>query len=113
MKKITLLSLLLVYVHLAAAQVGLTGRRINVDSLEKVLAKKGEDTAKVNVLNMLAMEYRLSDPDKGAITAVQAFTLAEKLGYPQGMMSACNQLGIIYKNKSEFDKALGYYQKGL
>ena len=97
----------------ASAQAGITGRKINLDSLENLLRKAKEDTNKVILLNTLATEYKLKDPDKGIITAIEAFTLAEKLHFPQGEMSACNQLGIIYKNKSEYEKALSYYTKGL
>ena len=115
MKKALYIFLLLQIIFLTRglSQPGITGKKANLDSLEKELAKAKEDTNKVLILNTLAVEYKLKDPKKAIKTLEEALALAEKLNYVVGEMAAYNQLGVVAKNQSEYDKALDYYNKGL
>src|ERR1051326_8230016 len=81
-----------------------SGKKAKVDSLEKILAASKDDTNKVILLNTLAPEYKIKDPDKAIKTAEQALALAQKLDYPSGEAWAYVQLGNGYKSKSEFDR---------
>lgn len=82
-----------------------------LDSLEKELPNLPIDSAKVEYIADLAFQYRYFDPDKGIKLASDAYNLSRAISWKQGEAYAFNSLGVNYKSKSEYDKALEYYQK--
>ena len=65
--------------------------------------------SRVNVLNEFAKILINNEPQK-ALDHTRDLT---KLGYKSGVASCYNNLGVPYKNRDIFDKALGYYIKSF
>ncbi|MCC7301859.1 MAG: tetratricopeptide repeat protein [Bacteroidia bacterium] len=84
-----------------------------LDSLKLVLQKAAQDTQRVNALNKMGMEMKSFQPDSAIVFIQQALALALKIGYPNGQVAALNQLGIIYKNKAEHQKAAAFLNEGI
>ena len=86
-----------------------------IDSLLSELENvdKQIDTHYVDLLNELAWQYRKKDIDKALEYATQSLEHAMRLQYLKGEADAYNRLGVIYKNKNQYDKAIGFYEKGL
>ena len=76
------------------------------DSLFSVLKTAKADTAKVNTLNLLADQFRNTNPDTALYFATQARSLAVKLNYQMGIANACLNIGIVLKNRGNFNTAL-------
>jgi AraC-like DNA-binding protein len=82
------------------------------DSLLTLLDSR-KDTARVNLLNRIADELQDSDPAKVFQYANEALNLAERLGYPAGIMQAEHQLGQYFNNTSDYAAAVEHYLKSL
>ncbi len=68
-----------------------------IDSLYKLLHTDKEDTNKVNHLNKLCWEYRLTGNYDTAIYYGNAsLQLAKQLYFQKGIATAYNNIGIIY-----------------
>jgi tetratricopeptide (TPR) repeat protein len=79
---------------------------LQADSLKKVLAVVKIDTAKVNVYNNLANQFKESNPDSVAFYADKAAALSQKIGFGFG-------LGNAYINKGNSNIILGNYAAAL
>lgn len=77
------------------------------------LKKTGTDTAKVNILNALAMAVRHDNPQKSFEYVRESQGLAEKLNYRKGTGDALHITGILYSNKGDYKKALENYFAAL
>src|SRR5689334_22518160 len=77
-----------------------------IDSLLSVLPNANADTNEVNILNELATEYNIVDPEKGIQYANEALTLSKKLNWQFGEMQANQALSVNYINKNDYPKAL-------
>ena len=73
------------------------------DSLFSVLRKQKEDTNKVNTLNNLSVELTGKNPDTAMFLSNNAYTLAVKLKYESGKISALCNISNIYRDKGDFD----------
>ncbi len=81
------------------------------DSLEELLAvSKGEQ--KVFILNELCRQYLNSNPVEAAEYSQKALEIALAIGDSSGISAAYNNIGLIFKNKGDLDKALISYMKG-
>jgi tetratricopeptide (TPR) repeat protein len=77
-----------------------------IDSLQKDLQTRKEDTNKVNTLNELAYEFtNNADPQKSLRFANQAISLAEKINYKKGKALAFLRLGVSYAWHNNFAEA--------
>lgn len=83
------------------------------DSLTKVLLGKLSDSVRVNVLVELSRVLWTSNLEESRKTAIEALTLAERLGYQRGMANALNTIGVTYYYQGWYDIALGYHQRSL
>lgn len=83
-----------------------------IDSLEQQL-EQTSGKEKVILLNELYKLYVNNNPVKALSYTRQALTLAEKLNDPSGMASSYNNMGVIYKNQGNLDKALKNYIAAL
>lgn len=72
-----------------------------------------DDTAKVNLMNRIADEFRDFDTEKGLFYANKAITLAKKLNYRLGVGEAHKALGIIYYRMGIYDASLDNNLKAL
>ncbi|HLP10425.1 MAG TPA: tetratricopeptide repeat protein [Flavobacteriales bacterium] len=81
------------------------------DSLKKILETCGEDTMKVNTLNLLAWELNASNTKQSLNYAKQAATLGKKLNFITGYTRALTNTGIAYYFMGKYAKALEQYIK--
>lgn len=72
-----------------------------------------DDTAKVNLMNRIADEFRDFDTEKGLFYANKAITLAKKLNYRLGVGEAHKAYGIIYYRMGIYDASLDNNLKAL
>lgn len=79
-----------------------------IDSLKREL-NKGSDSAKVNLLNTIALQYEALDLDTAEWYLNIALSLAEKIDYTKGIINSYNYLGTINIYKGNYDKALKIY----
>ncbi|NOZ45870.1 MAG: tetratricopeptide repeat protein [Chlorobi bacterium] len=85
-----------------------------IDSLENLLNNfPSENIAKVDLLNQIAYKIYSVDLDKTYEFAQKAEKLADKLNYRKGRAESLRLLGIYFRYKSDFLKALDYYEKAL
>ena len=97
-----------------------------IDSLKKELARwetrknrpatsapQMADTVKVRILDDLTNVYYKTYPDKAFESATAELALSEKLNYNWGISNACNALGVLYGQKSNYTEALKYHQRSL
>jgi signal transduction histidine kinase len=89
------------------------------DSLETVLnALRREwgtivDTAIVNMLNNVAKEYLTSNPFKSFDYSQEARKYARNLNYKQGIAEAASNMGMIYSQQGNYDRAIENYLEAL
>ena len=81
------------------------------DSLEKKASLAQPDTNKVNLLINLGLAYSTKDSVKAIKNITSALQLANKLNYLNGQIDANNNLGIVYMELHQMERALGYYKK--
>ena len=108
MKKNILFFCLIVTLHHTSAAQNNT-----IDSLRAVLKTAGEDTNKVNALNLLSYELLYNDTDTTIYYANLAKNLSEKLGYSKGTAAAYLRLGQAYNNLGSYDQSQLFLLKGL
>ncbi|OJJ19962.1 hypothetical protein BKI52_15910 [marine bacterium AO1-C] len=84
-----------------------------VDSLQTIIQNTSPDTLQVRACNELAWIYRNRNYKKSYAYASKAEKLANQLKDEKGLATAYNRLGLLHKNKGEYDKALGLYKKAL
>lgn len=85
-----------------------------IDSLENILANHHEtDIVKVNLLTGLAFDYNNIDAEKSLQYAMLADSLSDIIHYKKGKANSYNVIGVYYYYKSDFKRALEYYEKGL
>jgi serine phosphatase RsbU (regulator of sigma subunit)/Tfp pilus assembly protein PilF len=106
-KILRVLFLLVLSVFSAAAQ------NTAVDSLGKLLINTKEDTAKVNLLKSVALEYRNSDPAKFAEYLNKSYALAVKINYKKGIANGLFSLGALAQKKENFEKALSLFSSSM
>jgi signal transduction histidine kinase len=63
-------------------------QKVQIDSLEHILSTSLSDTNKVYVLNQLAREYLIDQPEQSKINAEQALTLSQKLNFSAGILTS-------------------------
>lgn len=107
-----LFSLLVLFLLPIVCNAQLQGQQL-VDSLLSKLSTSKEDSFKLKLLNKLSDAYKTIDPDRGIFFGRQALDLSETLGSRRGIGSSYNVLGINYYYKSDYTRALEYYNKAL
>lgn len=110
MKKYLIISFLLVLSQTIFSQA----QNNVIDSLSKAVENTREDTVKVNILNRLADRlWRTGDYPKSLGYANSALSLAKKAGFKRGMLSAFNNIGIIYFQQGNYSEALKNFISSL
>jgi signal transduction histidine kinase/tetratricopeptide (TPR) repeat protein len=85
-----------------------------IDSLEKALAQTQEGSqAQAEILSNLAWKLRNSDFDKALSYAKRGIEAAKRAGNPGLEAQSNNFAGVIYRNKGDYTKAMGYYFEAL
>ena len=84
-----------------------------VDSILNVLPTTKQDTLRVKLLNELSYTYDNINPESGLKYGHEALQLAKKLKWANGIGMAYKCIGNNYSTKSDFKKALSFYEKSL
>lgn len=71
------------------------------------------DTAKVNLLNLIAEEVYFTNPDEIEGYAQQALEISKEIGYKKGIAQAFNNLGIYFRAKSLYSQSIDYHYNSL
>ncbi len=102
MTKILAYLLLFIFlISISSAQVS------NIDSLLLELKKSKEDTNRVNTLNNLAWNYITKGNNDAVIKyATMAREEGEKLNFKNGIAMSYHNIGVMYKRKANYEKAL-------
>jgi len=111
-RKITVLSAILLHLVTAYAQIPNQTEQKTVDSLFAILPGK-EGTARVDLLNQLALNLAPRSFDSGFKFATEAFHMAERLDYQFGEGIATFNIGNSYYFKAEIKTALTNYLTAL
>lgn len=83
-----------------------------IDSIRGQLPM-AKGSARYDLLNDLAWEYRAAFPDSTIFYAMKAIELSEKQKLPTGKAEALNFIGVAYNYKGDRIAAFEYYDKAL
>ncbi|MDC1068682.1 tetratricopeptide repeat protein [Candidatus Kapabacteria bacterium] len=84
-----------------------------IDSLEAELPNAKADTNHVNLLHRLSFAYYTINPDKGIEYGEKGLALANDINWKQGEAASYNNLAINYSIKSDYPKALEFWDSAL
>ncbi|MFL5764213.1 MAG: tetratricopeptide repeat protein [Bacteroidia bacterium] len=102
---------LIILITLGCSLFSQTNPRL--DSLLRLYRPGIKDTAQVNILTSLAIEYRNNNPDSAVYFAQLGLDYSQNLKFISGM-AACNiAIGTAVTNKGKLDEARVYLKKGL
>ncbi|HLG38512.1 MAG TPA: tetratricopeptide repeat protein [Chitinophagaceae bacterium] len=107
MKKIILLFIVSLSISYINAQTG------NRDSIIQLLQKDKEDTSRVLHLADLSFEYSESKPDTTMVLALEALSLARRIGFEKGAAVSLNRVGNAYHTLGNYPKAMEVYLQAL
>lgn len=83
-----------------------------IDSLKIELEQvSGEE--KVKIYNELFKYLRSQEPDTALEYALEAYRMAESLGFKLGMANSLNNIGVSFRTRGVYDRALDYYFRAL
>jgi len=92
----------------------LNSQTTKIDSLENLLIKhKKKDTIRVNLLNEAAHSLYRVNIDSALKYTKEASQLANSLNYAKGKAESLRLTGVYFYYKSDYTKAIEYYQKSL
>ncbi|WP_422359186.1 tetratricopeptide repeat-containing sensor histidine kinase [Reichenbachiella sp.] len=83
-----------------------------IDSL-KSLSKTAADSTLVDLYNQISWDYRNIDIDSSIHFAERALWLSREMNYLNGINHSLNYLGIAYRNRSNYSKALELFFEAL
>ena len=107
MKKIILLLLLCIRLNEVHAQQN------EKDSLKHLLQIEKADTGRVLILAELSFLYSESKPDTTMLMALEALTLARKIGFIKGEAESLNRIGNAYHTWGNYTKAMEIWLQSL
>ena len=107
MKKIFLLFLVSLSIRYSNAQTG------NRDSIIQLLQNDKEDTSRVLHLADLSFEYSESKPDTTMSLALEALSLANRIGFEKGRAVSLNRVGNAYHVLGNYPKAMEVFLQAL
>ncbi len=109
MKKYFNIILLVLFIPL----ISLGQNQYFIDSLNKVIKKTSHDIVKVDALVSISKAYWYSNPDTAYVIASEALVLAEKLSYKKGIAGALSSIGVCFRYKGDYPKAIEHHFKSL
>lgn len=83
------------------------------DSIQQLIHKATNDSAKVNEMLALSKFYFSSDPDKAIQIANEALEISSRIQFKKGRALAYKNLGIAYYNQSKYVETLNNWQNSL
>lgn len=86
--------------------------KIKADSLKRLIVSAPDDTLKV--LRLIEISYLQGGLEKPSTTfALKALSLAKKLHFSQGVVSAYHLIGVNYELRKNYKTAIKYYQQAI
>ena len=107
MRKILFFSTWLIISGCLFAQTG------NRDSIKKLLLNYKEDTSRVIDLTNLSYEYLESKSDTAMALALEALSLANRIGFIKGKAASLTMMGNFYVVTDNFAKAMEMHLQAL
>ncbi len=104
--KLTLFAILCLLAHGA-----MQAQSVQTDSLKRLLALRKQDTAKANIYNHLADQFRESNPDSTVFYANKAAGISQKAGYNAGLAGAFLNKGNAAVILGDYSKAMSCFKK--
>lgn len=97
------------------ATVGFSQNRTTkiIDSLKRVIQSKPSDSIKIKAYGDLCWYYRNISTDSAFVYGNLALKLSKKNNNSSGEAQAYNDLGILFYDTSNFNKAISYYKKAM
>lgn len=96
-----------------AVPVSLSGQNISrIDSLKGALAK-AQGVERVNLLNDLGFEYRLSYPDSTIYYCELAFGLGKDLNLDKGLSKSLSFIGLAMSYKGDYKSSFDYHRRAI
>jgi adenylate cyclase len=106
--------IILIIMLMAVPWQSLPAQSAQTDSLRQLIARRGDDSVKVDLLVELGTNaYHESDNMEALRAGNQARTLAEEVGYTTGLGFACNLLGLAYAALGNYPDADLQFKAGL
>jgi adenylate cyclase len=97
-----------------AAWPSLSAQSDQPDSLRQLIARRGDDSVKVDLLVELGTyAYNESDNSEALRAGDEARVLAEEIGYTKGLGFACNLMGLAYAALGNYPDADLQFEAGL
>lgn len=90
-----------------------TSPNTEIDELLKQLDAAEENIQKVLILTSLSGKLMYSDPDQVMKYAEEGLKISDAIGFKEGIARCLNAIGIVYKIKSDYAKALVFFHKSL
>lgn len=84
-----------------------------LDSLQALLSKATSTPNKVDLLNDIAWEFKVSDPDEARANLKAAISLSQELDYKKGEGQAFNNLGVVEIINDNPTLAIQHFQTAL
>ena len=92
---------------------GINGQNNAKDSLELLLQNEKTDTGRVLLLAELGFAWLESKPDTTMVLALEALSLARKIGFAKGEAESLNRVGNAYRVSGNYSKALDFFLQAL
>lgn len=90
------------------------GQNNKADSLIAILkTHSAVDTIRVNLLNRIASELVLTNPEMALKYTLESSQLSDSLGYQKGMANSLKLTGRYFREKFEYNLSLDYYKRSL
>lgn len=83
------------------------------DSLFQLLPFASQDTNKVHLLNDLAWELKISDPEKARNYLNTSIQLSKELNFKKGEGQANNNRGVVETIDGDYGSAIKFYERAL
>ncbi len=109
MIKKTSFTILLLFAHIL-----LYGQNKKADSLIAILkAHSTIDTVRVNLMNRVASELVVTNPESALNYSLESSELSDSLGYQKGKANSIKLTGRYFREKFDYKQALDYYKRAL
>jgi len=83
-----------------------------IDSLQRKLSSEENDSVRLEILNKIAWEFRVSNPSKSIQLIDSIIQIAKLKNIPTCLADAYNHLGVIHANVGDYSGAVDWILKG-
>jgi tetratricopeptide (TPR) repeat protein len=103
----TLFFMLIVFTMLGLSQ------EPEVGTLKTDLGEEGSDSARVKVLNLIAVKYLDNYPDSSEYYSKQGLSLSESIPYYKGIIESLKNCGKACERQGKYHVAVGYAKQWM